>query len=112
MHSNSAVMRGIVMNRIQNTDQTFEHERLWQRRTVHEPAVFSMHVYCTYGHIDRFAPLQHSSFDDGTSDASWLNRQNVLNPKPKPPSLQYIVVNDQLDSDGRLLERQVHGLQI
>lgn len=26
MHSNWAVMRGIVMNRIQNTDQTFEHE--------------------------------------------------------------------------------------
>lgn len=28
MHSNSALMRRIVMNRIQNTDQTFEHERL------------------------------------------------------------------------------------
>lgn len=112
MHSNSAVMCTIVMNRIQNTDQTFEHERLWQRHTDQQPAVFSMPVHCTYGHIDRFAPLQRSSFDDGTSDESWLNRQNVLNPKPKPPSLQYIAVNGQLDSDGRLLERQVHGLQI
>ena len=42
-----------------------------------------MHVYCTYGLIDRFAPLQHDSFDDGTSDESWLNRQNVLNPQTK-----------------------------
>lgn len=87
MPSNSAVMRTIVMNRIQNTDQTFEHERLWQRRTDLEPAIFSMHVHCTYGHIDRFAPLQRSSFDDGTSDELRLNTQNVLNPKPKPPSL-------------------------
>lgn len=87
IYSTSVLIRGNAMYRIQSTDQTFEHERLWQRHTIQEPAIFNMHVYSTYGHIDRFAPLQQSSFDDGTSDESWLNRQSVSHPKPKPPSL-------------------------
>lgn len=73
----------------ENTDQTFEHEDLWQRETIYGPATFSTHVLCAYGHGDTFAPFNATDLvmadvnhsESGTSDsisvshtANWIQR--------------------------------------
>lgn len=73
----------------ENTDQTFEHEALWQGETIHGPATFSTHVLCAYGHSDTFAPFNVTDLvmahvnhgESATSDsisvcrtANWIQR--------------------------------------
>lgn len=85
MHSISAVMHRMIMNN--KTQIRHLNMKHFGRDTQPRSQQYSVGVHTVHMLILTDLLSYNSSFDDATSDESWLNRQNVLNPKPKPPFL-------------------------